>query len=250
MRRELFYNPSLLIERCAQELTSRARLRQLKRSCAEGLTIDHIDSLELIRLANAEGARVFYDIGANVGTWSLLCRALVPDSVIIAFEPMEEHLSIFQNKLGSLSNVTLLPFALGACNETKQFFPASFTDASSFLPLNATGREAWHIENTESRMLNITSLDAAMENHSLPAPDLLKLDVQGFEVEVFKGATKALQLCRWVLCEVSFQEFYKGQCRFSDVTCFLSRHGFEVRALGQRTPTGQFLQQTDVLFGR
>ena len=250
MRRELFYKPSVLLERIAQALTSRDRLRKIGGGCAAGLTEDHIDSLELIQLSAAEGARVFYDIGANVGTWSLLCRALVPSSVIVAFEPMEEHLSALRSQVGSLPNVTILPLALGACEETKTFYPASFSDASSFFPLNDVGRATWHIDNIEPRLLKLTSLDAAIDAHQLPLPDLLKLDVQGFEVEVFKGAQKALQHCLWVLCEVSFMEYYEGQCRFSDVTCLLREHGFEVRAFGQRTPTGQFLNQTDVLFGR
>ena len=88
MRPELFYDPCVLLERCSEELTKRSRLRRLRSTCAQWLGNDHVDSLELIELGAKAGARVFYDVGANVGTWTLLCRALVPSSTIVAFEPM------------------------------------------------------------------------------------------------------------------------------------------------------------------
>jgi FkbM family methyltransferase len=250
MRPSLFYNPELLCSRIAEEFRKRRRLRRLRGTCASWLTFDHIDTMELIDLAAADGARVFYDIGANVGSWALLARALVPDCNIIGIEPMEEHLPKFREHTSGLERITLLPLALGSTEAMMEFHPASFSDASSFLPLKDEGKKAWHIENTAPRMMKITTLDAVITAHSLPAPDLMKLDVQGFELEVLKGATSALEKCRWVLCEVSFTELYAGQCLFSDVAAFLAESGFEVHAFGERTPTGRPLLQADVLFTR
>ena len=137
MRPELFYKPHVLAERISQELTKRHRVRRLRGTCASSLTPDHIDSLELIELAAKDGARVFHDIGANVGTWTQLCRALVPDSSIVCFEPMEEHFAAFRKNTEQLDRVRLFPVALGAVEETRTFHPASFSDASGFLPLKA-----------------------------------------------------------------------------------------------------------------
>lgn len=188
MRAALFYNPRLLCEPIAQALNTRRRLRRLRGTCAAWLTLDHIDTMELIDIAAADSARVFYDIGANVGSWALMAHALVPDCTIVAFEPMEEHLPKFRTNTQGLERVTLLPFALGSSEATLPFHPASFSDASSFLPLKDAGREAWHIENTAPRLMAVDTLDAVMVRHNLPPPDLLKLDVQGFELEVLKGA--------------------------------------------------------------
>ena len=248
MRPSLFYNPELLCARIAEEFRKRRRLRRLRGTCASWLTFDHIDTMELIDLAAADGARVFYDIGANVGSWAVMARALVPDCSIVSFEPMEEHLPKFREYTNGLKRVTLLPIALGSAETTMEFHPATFSDASSFLPLKDKGKKAWHIENTEPRMMHITTLDDAITAHTLPAPDLMKLDVQGFELEVLKGAIRALENCRWVLCEVSFTELYVGQCLFSDVAAFLATQGFEVHALGERTASGHPLLQADVLF--
>lgn len=248
MRRSLFYDPETLFFRVAEEFRKRRRLRRLRGTCASWLTFDHIDTMELIDLAGADGARVYYDIGANVGSWAVMARALVPDCNIIGFEPMEEHLPKFRENTHGLERIQLLPLALGSEETTMEFHPASFSDASSFLPLKDEGKKAWQIENTASRMMQITTLDSAMTVHALPAPDLLKLDVQGFELEVLKGATRALDKCRWVLCEVSFSELYAGQCLFSDVAAFLAKQGFEVHAFGERTPAGRPLLQADLLF--
>lgn len=250
MRAELFYKPHLLAERISQELTKRQRLRRLRGTCAAALTPNHIDSLELIELAAKGGERVFYDIGANVGTWTQLCRALVPDSTIICFEPMEEHFAAFRQNMEKLDRVRLFPVALGSVEETRSFHPASFTDASGFLPLNDEGRKLWRIENEMPREMKITTLDRVIAAVALPQPDLIKLDVQGFELEVLKGAAAALQQARWVLSEVSFKEFYEGQVLFSELAGFLSSQGYEVCAFGQSLRAGTILAQVDVLFRR
>ena len=250
MRPELFYKPHVLAERISQELTKRHRVRRLRGTCAAALTPDHIDSLELIELAAKDGARVFHDIGANVGTWTQLCRALVPDSSIVCFEPMEEHFAAFRKNTEQLDRVRLFPVALGAVEETRTFHPASFSDASGFLPLNDAGREQWHIRNEAPREMKITTLDRIIATESLPQPDLIKLDVQGFELEVLRGAAATLQKTRWVLSEVSFRVFYEGQVLFSELAGFLATHGFEVCAFGHSMRSGVPLAQVDALFRR
>src|SRR5687767_6256381 len=96
MRRELLYEPALLFERVSQKLSERSRLRKLRGTCASWLKETHIDSMELVELARNAGAIVYYDIGANIGTWTLMCRALVPNSRIVAFEPVSAHVRLFR----------------------------------------------------------------------------------------------------------------------------------------------------------
>jgi FkbM family methyltransferase len=250
MRIELLYNPRLLCERLAELSLGRRRLAHLRGTCAHWLTRDHIDSLELIELTAADGARVFYDIGASVGSWTLLTRALVPDSVIIAFEPMAEHVDAFRANTRGLPDIDLFAIALGGREETRPFYPASFSDASSFLPLTEEGKAQWKITNRPTEPLSLTTLDKLVRTKSLPAPDVLKLDVQGFELEVLRGAEQTLPSARWVISEVCFREFYEGQASFSELVRFLGRHNFEVSAIGHTMRAGQMLDTGDVLFHR
>lgn len=248
MRKALFYNPRLLMERLAIELNERRRLRRLKRTPAHWLTKDHIDSMELIDLAAGEGAKTIYDIGANVGTWTLLCKALAPNANIYAFEPMPKHIDGFHANTRALSDVRLFPFALGSQAGSLNFYPTSFSDASSFLPLSTIGKKQWKIENEAPVTMNIVPLDDVVSRENLPTPDLIKLDVQGFELEVLRGGVQAIRDARWVLSEVSFQPYYERQVLFSELAAFLAEHGYEVHAFGHSVRPDVPLVQLDVLF--
>jgi hypothetical protein len=74
--------------------------------------------------------------------------------------------------------------------------------------------------------VEVARLDALLDTEPLERPLLLKLDVQGLELEVLRGAEKTLQLADSVLVECSFVEFYKGQALFGDIMGFLSDRGF------------------------
>lgn len=250
MRKELFYRPHLLLTRLAEEATKRARLRRLRRSCANWLTHYHIDSLELIEIAAARGARVFYDVGANVGSWTLLCRAIVPESTIVAFEPLKDHCERFRANIAQISRIRLFELALGEHDESLPLRVTSFSDASSFLPLSVEGAKLLSLSTTGVVAVPVVSLDHLVTVEGLPIPDLIKLDVQGFELSVLKGAESVLQKAKWVLSEVSFRRFYDGQVLFSELAAFLGARGFEVTAVGYSMRTGMTLDQVDVLFGR
>ncbi len=201
-------------------------------------------------MAAANGANVFYDIGANVGSWSLLCKALVPDSDIVAFEPLPNHYGKFEGNLKAHRKVQLCKVALGPNEEMRPLLVTSYSDASSFLPLNQTGAKLWNIENTQQVEVPVVKLDTYKAKLSLPDPDFIKLDVQGFELAVLQGATDTLKSANWVLSEVSFHRFYENQVLFCELAAFLGSHGFEVYAFGHSLKCGQPQNQVDVLFRR
>ena len=90
------------IERLARLAARRRRLGRLKGTVAEQLKVGHIDSLELLELLRRKAPTVIYDIGANVGTWTLLAKAIFPAAEIHAFEPLPRHVAAFQKTLGFL----------------------------------------------------------------------------------------------------------------------------------------------------
>ncbi len=98
--------------------------------------------------------------------------------------------------------------------------------------------------------VRVDRLDDYASRNKLPPPDLMKLDVQGFEAEVLLGGAQTLKYTKAVIAEVGFKEFYKGQCRFDEVVSVLSAAGLHVHAFGARTALGQLLNQCDVLFLR
>lgn len=250
MRWELLFNPRMLCERLAVESVRKRRLAELRHTPAAALTLGHIDSLELVKLARDRGAKVIYDIGANVGTWSLLAKSLIPNAIVHAFEPLPEHHAGFQDNLGGMADVALHAVALGAGNAAATMHVTDFSDASSLL--RPTDVSTSHFGVTEVRQipLQVHRLDDYRRRHGLAWPDLIKLDIQGYELEALRGAPECLAAATAVITEVSFIAYYEQQCLFHDVVHHLAQAGLFLTALSSTTPTGRPIGQTDVLFMR
>lgn len=248
MRFALLYNPRLLCERLAVESHRRRRLARLKDTPASRLSLGHVDSLELLELLHDIDIGVIYDVGASLGTWTLLAKSVVPLANIHAFEPLPKHCEGFSAATAKFKDVKLHRVALGAEEKETTILVTDFSDLSSVLPLTISGKEIFGIYETERLPVQLTTLDRHREKLKLPWPDLIKIDVQGYEVEVLAGAQQCLEHAKAVITEVSFVEFYKEQCLFADVVRVMNDFGFQLHAMAVTTPLGKPLYQTDALF--
>jgi len=251
MRLSLLYNPFDAIERLALGVQRYRRRKRIRGTPAGALELGHVDSLELLELLRPTPPTVIYDIGANVGTWTCLAKSMFPAARIEAFEPLACHFTGFQQRTAPWpGDVRLHTCALGATEGTAAMHVMDFSDASSLLPASAAGRREFKIAPTGVQTVPVVPLDVLVAREKLPWPDLVKLDVQGFELEVLRGAEACLGRARAVLCEVSFQRFYVGQPLFSEVLLFLEKRGFALHAFGVGIGPGARLAQTDALFVR
>ncbi len=248
MRVALFYSPRLLIERLAEISLQRRRLRRLRGSVGAGLRGAHLDSLELLELAHLVVPRIIYDIGSNVGTWTLLAKSLYSTAEIHGFEPLGWHCKEYLRATFALEGVVLHQVALGSMHGQFDMQVPNQSDSSSLLPLARASEEVFNLRFDKSIPVTVERLDEYVEKKHLPLPDLIKLDVQGFECEVLNGGMLALQHAKAIITEVSFKEFYKGQCRFDQLVTLLAQSGFFLYAFGMRTAVGRPLDQCDVLF--
>jgi FkbM family methyltransferase len=250
MRTELFYNPRMLCERLAAESVKRRRVARLKNTPASKLSWGHIDSLELLELVRRAKVDVIYDIGANVGTWTLLAKSIYPNAQVHAFEPLSRHSDLFADNTAEVKGVALHKIAVGVENTSAMIHLTNFSDASSLLTPAAASRILFGVQEVAQVGVQVRRLDDYRVERQLPHPDLLKLDIQGYELEALKGATECLQNVKAVITEVSFIEYYESQCFFHEVVGHLAEFGLFVRAFGANTPVGSVIKQTDVLFTR
>ena len=98
----------------------------------------------------------------------------------------------------------------------------------------------------------ITTLDSYFGDRELTSPALVKLDVQGYEREVLKGAPGVLERATWLVLELSFEPLYDGETSFGDMLEFLGGLGWTmVRPVDflAHASTGEILQ-IDALFAR
>src|ERR1700744_3228880 len=105
MRLSLLYNPLVMIDRMAIAINRNKRKRKLKGTPASSLSLGHIDSLELLELISNDNStiKVVYDVGANIGTWTLLAKSFFKDAAIHAFEPLNDHIEKFKKLTGKLT---------------------------------------------------------------------------------------------------------------------------------------------------
>jgi FkbM family methyltransferase len=246
MRKELFYSPLLLLERIGEWATDQRRKNKLRNTSAQVLDLGHIDSLELLELLQPQNIQVIYDIGANVGTWALLANVVLQPQMICAFEPLPIFQQQFKALLGKTNNVSLHTVGLGNSQEELTINVAG--DSSSLLPLGTLQESYFQVSKQGELRVPVTKLDSYCQQNQLPSPDLIKLDIQGYELAALQGAIKTLQTTRYVLCELSFVEFYVGQALFHEVVAFLASQNFYLMAIKKSTHTGKRLYQTDILF--
>lgn len=124
-----------------------------------------------------------------------------------------------------------LPYALGAESEPKTLNIYQRSGCSSLLKANRDlarefGREDYYVE-VDKAMIALDPLDSILSNHSIQDASFLKIDIQGYEMEAFRGASDLLNgPLVAIRAEVSFVPIYFEQPLFSDVTAYLSSFGF------------------------
>ena len=154
---------------------------------------------EAFRRLIAPGATV-YDIGANVGFFTMLAARLTgPGGRVVAFEPVPGGAEgIRANaELNGFGNVTVLERAAGASARRERLFVVS---DQSWSHLESRGRHPLATEELEVEVVAIDDLVAAGE---LPPPDLVKLDVEGSEMDVLRGMRRTIAEHRpFIVCEL------------------------------------------------
>ncbi|MEO6852039.1 MAG: FkbM family methyltransferase [Mucilaginibacter sp.] len=250
MRLSLLYNPLVMIDRVAIQINRYKRKRKLKGTPASGLSMAYIDSLELLELIRDDkfAVKVIFDVGANIGTWTLLAKSIFPNATIHAFEPLPAHIQKFNSITHKLNNTSIHQFCLGNEDTTTVINVSSFSDSSSILNATPLEYEQFGISKSGEETVSVKRTEELIASSILPVPDVIKLDVQGFELEVLKGLGKYLNQVSYLIVEVSFKKYYYEQALFLDIANYLSGYKFNIYAFANTTPLGRELGQIDVLF--
>jgi FkbM family methyltransferase len=185
------------------------------------------------------------DVGANVGDWSRIISSVFTSSQVLMIDGDPDNGSALRATMSEIGNRAKYSITLLGPEERDTVMFHRLGTGSSILPeLTSFASETIEIP--------MSTLDKLTESMGLPVPLLLKLDVQGFELEVLKGATRILELSEVVIMEVSLLPYNEGAPLFAEVVAFMSQRGFVVFDFcGQlRRETDSTLFQTDVVFVR
>jgi FkbM family methyltransferase len=146
-------------------------------------------------------SRVFVDVGANTGIFSIFAAKVNPGLKVLSFEPHPSNYARLQKNiaLNRLDNVQTFPLALGQVETTIQFT----IPADNSLSTTASVNEAFatHFHGMPQKRVDVSQvkLDNILSFENISSKDLIKIDVEYYELEVLLGATRILSTIRPLL---------------------------------------------------
>lgn len=181
------------------------------------------------------------DIGAYEGHWTLDVLEVFPQAKILMVEAQNQKEAILQKLVKNYSNtdyaIALLSSELGS---EKLFYEC---ETASHVVKHASNGDIIH------KILSET-LDNLVEQKDFPFPDFLKLDVQGHEMEVLKGADKSLMHAEICLLEITLIEMGGEMPLLAEMISFMDKKNFQAYDISQfmRRPFDKALYQVDMFF--
>jgi FkbM family methyltransferase len=185
--------------------------------------------------------KIVVDVGAYQGQWSRMAKSIWPDCHIIMIEPNLEQREALQCVAGQL-NATFCSELLGAENGRQVNFHVMQSGSSILQEHSDVPRR------TETRQLR--TLNSVLGTHQ--KVDLLKLDAQGYELQILDGADKILPNVEAAILELSLIEVNDGCPLIHEVISYMHATGFVAYDILEfhRRPLDRALFQIDVFFCR
>src|ERR1019366_1915609 len=157
-----------------------------------------LPSMEIVR----DG--LILDVGANVGDWTAAVLAADPSVTVIAVEPGDAPLAVLEGRFAHDARVTVISCAVGAEPDYRDFYVTEHSHNSSLRQPRAEmdllySGEGWGASSVAR--VEVTTVDAITNGRPIA---LLKVDVQGAELEVLQGACATLTRTSALLLEVTF----------------------------------------------
>lgn len=179
---------------------------------------------DIKRFSHKNPVEVIFDVGANIGQTSLFLNRHFPQADIFAFEPIQQTYEIL--KFNSIKTDKIKPFhyALGAKKSQKTIRIRDNSELNTLV--DSSNRAIAESEIIET--VKITTLDDFGRSNQISQIDILKMDVQGYELEVLFGGEYYLSnnLINFVYSEVDFDKSNKECQNFEDIYIYLEKFNF------------------------
>jgi FkbM family methyltransferase len=181
-------------------------------------------------LASPRHEIVAFDVGANVGNWTEAFLSQSTESVIYAFEPSESAARQFQETFGTNPRVRLIRQALGATEGQATLY--SNESGSELASLTRRRLDHFGLTFSVNEIVDVATLDSWTARNNV-LPNILKIDVEGHELDVLTGGLETLK-------SVEVVQFEFGGCHidtrifFQDFYYFFIKQGFRLHRLGPK----------------
>lgn len=196
------------------------------------------------RFSGTRKLEVIFDVGANIGQTVERLLRYFPQSQIYSFEPGAKSFETLQRRFGGRAGVHLHGIAMGATRGTAAL---QINDNTELNTLVGT------VNSANSVAVEVTTLDAFTAAAGISHIDVLKVDVEGWELEVLKGADGLIAANNvvFVLAEAAFSAGEQSMQQFSTLHVEMEKRGFVLCGfyeLNRYGPRNEFVLFSNVLY--
>jgi FkbM family methyltransferase len=149
---------------------------------------------------------IFFDVGANEGSYSSMLRQFVPNAHIYAFEPHPETRSRIEKRCDGPNDV--IGCAVGARSGTATLWDYSAMHGSSHASLGKAIFDTIHESASKGVEVSVVTLDGFCEDRSIRFVDFIKIDVEGYEGDCLRGAASLINENRVGMVQFEFNSMH------------------------------------------
>ncbi|MFK7848121.1 MAG: FkbM family methyltransferase [Rhodothermales bacterium] len=173
--------------------------------------------------------KVVFDVGANIGQFCVHCQEIFGESDIYSFEPISSTFDVLKDRTKGFGNISCFKLAFGNEKGTGEVFLQADSSVNSINPLVNIRKN----DEQESEQIEIDTIDLFCEHENIKRIDLLKIDTEGFDLNVLEGARKMLRSrqIQFIFIEVTFDGDNIQNSSYNSISSFLGEFGFKIHGL-------------------
>jgi len=181
------------------------------------------------------------DVGAFHGLWARACLEMFPEAYITCIEPLDQAQKHLLKLAHKCKNVQVIQALLG--RRVNSRVPFQEQGSGSSVLLSPSG---------DSPTKPMTTIDELIHEGRCTPLELIKLHVQGYEVEVLEGWTQGFEKCQIIQCEMSLLPLVEGAPLLHELIAYLYKRNFFMSDITEviRAPSDGAVWQIDALFCR
>jgi FkbM family methyltransferase len=190
------------------------------------------------------------DVGANKAEWSFMFKEIYKEAACFLIEPLEECRPEMERFVAEHMGSNYFLCAAGSENAQKVITVWNDLYGSSLLPETNTEK----LKSGKQREIAVRTIDDMIRDGQIPVPEIVKIDVQGYELEALRGATLLFGHTELFILEVSLISFddVPGMPELKEVVDFMFEKGYVAYDFPGflRRPLDGALGQCDIAFAK
>jgi len=185
-------------------------------------------------ILNKLNINLVLDVGANTGQFGSFLRSIGYKGQIMSFEPCEESFTQLKEISKKDLKWAVNKQALGESKSQKKINIFNSSDLNSFLEVTDFGNKRFseRIKKNKTELVEVTTLNEILKNSEFKNKNIfLKMDTQGFDLNVFRGANKNYHKILGLMSEIPIQNLYKSTKNYHGVLQEYENNGFQITGM-------------------